>query len=142
MNNDARKALWNSAELAANLKPGQSITREELICTLQRPLPKLESGQFYPSDQDIAHNFRLYVLENGIDCPNVTVTYSEAARLADTTEEAIRQAVARGRLMQRHVFRHGRMRIGVTLNSLANYKDWGDDTFEAAAEQVVKWHKP
>ena len=58
MNNDARKALWNSAELAAKLKPGQSITREELICTLQRPLPKLESGQFYPSDQDIGPQFQ------------------------------------------------------------------------------------
>lgn len=141
MNNVARQALWNSAMLAASLKPGQSITREELIDTLRQPLPKVWNEGYYPSDQDIIHNFRLYVIRAGIDFSEDVVTYSEAARLSDSTEEAIRQAAARGRLNRRNVFQYGRMRIGVTLDSLAEYKGWDHEMFKAAAEQVAKWYK-
>lgn len=141
MNNDARQALWNSAMLVASLKPGQTITREELIYTLQRPLPKVLNDEFYPSDHEILGTFGFYVIRAGIDNSEDVVTYPEAARLGDSTEEAIRQAAARGRLNQKHVFRYGRVRVGVTLNSLAEYKGWDHDTFKAAAEQVGKWYK-
>lgn len=144
MNDDVRKALWNLAAVIAELGPGKSISREELIDRLQPSLPALENGGHYPSDQDIIHNFMFYVIRAGIENSENAedaVTYSEAARLGDTTEDAIRQAVARGRLNQKLVLRHGRARRGVTLYSLAEYKGWGRDTFMAAAEQVAEWHK-
>ena len=141
MNNTERQALWNTTRLVTSLEPGQSITREELLSTLQEPLPRFENGQFYPPDEDLIHSFVFYVLRGGIDYEYGIVTYSEAARLGDTTEEAVRQAASRGRLMQRHVFRYGRVRTGVTLNSFAEYKGWDHDTLKAATEQVAEWDK-
>ena len=141
MNYTERQALFNTTRLVTSLIPGQSITREQLVSTLQEPLPKFENGQSYPPDEKIIGNFIFYVLRGSIDYPVDIVTYSEAARLGDTTEEAVRQAASRGRLTQRHVFRYGRVRTGVTLNSLAEYKGWDHDTFKAAAEQVAEWYK-
>ena len=98
MNYTERQVIWNTTRLVTSLIPGQSITREQLVSTLQEPLPKFENGQFYPPDEKIIGNFIFYVLRGSIDYPVDIATYSEAARLGDTTEEAVRQAASRGRL--------------------------------------------
>ena len=141
MNYTERQVIFNTTRLVTSLIPGQSITREQLVSTLQEPLPKFENGQYYPPDNQIIGNFIFYVLRGSIGYPLDIVTYSEAARLGDTTEEAVRQAASRGRLTQRNVFRYGRVRTGVTLDSLAEYKGWDHDTLKAAAEQVAEWYK-
>ena len=138
MNNEARQALWNSSMLVANLEPGQSISREEIIDALLQPVPKMSEDGFCPSDQQIIQIFRRVVLLNGLLSSNDVVTYSEAARLSDSTEEAIRQAVTRGRLRTAPINRHGRTRSGVTLESLAIYKNWDCRRSRTIDEEVVK----
>ena len=126
-----RQALWNAAALVAGLEPGQSITREELIEALRRPLP-----DDVPSDPHIYHAHRFHVLKAGIKHAATVVTYEQAAELADTTVEAVRQAAYRGRLDKISVYRHGRERVGVTLQSLADWQRWSPDQIEEVARRV------
>ena len=43
MNYTERQALFNTTRLVKSLIPGQSITREQLVSTLQEPLPNLKT---------------------------------------------------------------------------------------------------
>ena len=64
------------------------------------------------------------------------VTYRQAAELAETTVAAIRQAAYRKDLIRLTVYRNGREWSGVTLRSLADWRKWSHERFEAAAARV------
>ena len=150
MNFLERQAMWNSATLVAKLKPGESITREDLIDALRRPLPVLgiydrpsddRPSDDMPSDREIFHAFQYYVIQDGIKNTEELLTYKEAARISETSADALRQAARRGRLIRQYFYRYGYKRAGIPLKSLAEYKGWDHDQFQAAAEQVAKWRK-
>ncbi|MDE0335626.1 MAG: hypothetical protein OXI64_11750 [Defluviicoccus sp.] len=126
-----KRALWNAVSVVEKLEPGQSISREDLVDALRRPLPDIT-----PGDAVIHHAYRHHILRAGVRNAEDVVTYEQAAALAGTTVEAIRQAAYRGRLVKLGVYRHGREWSGVTLRSIAEWRRWTDAEFKAAAAKV------
>ena len=124
-----RQALWNAALVAAKLEPGQTITRDDLIEELRKPLP---SGSGSPPDAVILHAYYLYVINAGVQNVYQIVTYEEAATLANKSVEAIRQAAYRGTLMKSTEYLNGRERVGVRLKSLANWCEWTPQEYREA----------
>ena len=135
MDDLTRRALWNAASLAAGLEPDQSIDRTAVIDALRRPLPDV-----FPSDAEIFHAYRYYILRGGIPNAEAVVTYGQAAELAETTVEAVRQAAYRGQLVKLGTYFNGRERSGVTLRSLAEWRQWTLAEFNAAARRVEQDH--
>ncbi len=133
MDNLTRRALWNAACVAAELGPGESIDHDDLIDALRRPLLEPDS---MPSDADIHHAYRFHVLRGGIKNAEDVATYEQAAELAGTTLPAVCQAAYRGQLEKRTTYWLGRERSGVTLRSLAEWRRWSLEQFEAAANRL------
>ena len=129
-----RRALRNAASVIESLKPGEMIGREELI-------DRLRAADFPENGSTVLHRYRYHVLRGGIANAEAVVTYPEAADLAEITIEAVRQAAYRGSLTKLGVYdREGRERSGVTLRSLAEWRGWSQEQFEAAALQVSESH--
>ena len=129
-----RRALHNAAALVASLEPGEAISREDLIDALRQPdLP----DDLRPSDAVIHHAYRHYVLRGGIGHAATIVDYSLAAELSGTSVEAVRQAAYRGRLEKQSVYRYGRERAGVTLQSLAGWQRWSPQQSEEFARRIA-----
>ena len=116
-----RQALYNAAVLVAKLEEGQTITRDQLIAELRKSLPPVRDC---PSDAVILHAYRYHVLNAGLKNGYRTVTYEEAAALADKSVEAIRQAAYRGTLRKSTEYWNGRERTGVYIESLADWCKW------------------
>ena len=134
---DFLRLAWNAASAIASLKPGESISREDLIDALRRPLP---DPDLRPSEAIIRQSYRYYVLRAALDGADMVVTYPEAARLTGKTETAIRQAAYRGHPLVRLSTRFmGRERKGVTLLSLAAWMRWPYHVFAAATMKVPGW---
>lgn len=133
MDNLTRRALWNATSVIEKLEPGEQIKREDLIDALRRPLP----ADGVPPDATIHHGYRHHVLRGGIRNAEAVVTYEQAANLAGTTVEAVRQAAYRGSLVKLATYFHGRERSGVTLRSLAEWRNWTHEQFTAAAGRVA-----
>ena len=137
MEAETRQMMFNSVKLVTSLKPGETITREDLIDALREPLP-----DDVQSEATLRHAFRHYILRGGIKNADAIVTYEEAAKLAKSTVDALRAAAYRGKLIKLGIMTvqwDGRHRRGITLRSLAEYKRWSLAKFEAAAHQVEKW---
>ena len=130
MDNLSRLALWNVASVVAKLGPGQSISRDDLITALRT------DRDFLPSDAEIRHAFRHYVLNQGVRNAEQVVTVLEAAKLSGKTVAAIRQAQYRRRLVSLTIYRNGLLRSGVTLISLSNWCKWDAATLEAAVQSL------
>ena len=128
-----RQALLNAALVVAKLKPDQTITREDLIDKLRKPLP---AARNCPSDADILHAYRLYVMNAGVESVYRIVTYEEAAALANKSVEAIRQAAYRKTLMKSTEYRNGRERTGVYLKSLADWCKWTSQEYQEADDRL------
>ena len=134
-----RRAIWNAVSLVEKLKPGEVISREDLVDALRRPLPPDVRG---PSDAVLRHAYQVRIIRSGIEgAEREIVTYSEAAELAEVSEESLRQAAARSRLTKLGVWQHGRERRGITLQSLAEFKRWPLERFQEAAAQVARWRE-
>ncbi len=133
MDKQTKRALWNAAQAIASLRPNESVTREELIESLRRPLPEAT-----PSEAVIRHAYRHYVIFGGIRNAEEVVPYGLAAILAGSTIEAVRQAAYRGDLVKLTVFWHGKTRTGVTLASLRDWRRWSHERFLAASRQVAE----
>lgn len=130
---------WNASMVIADLKPGQSITREDLIDALRRSRPDPEH---LPSEATVHHALRFYVRHAGIDNAATVVTFHEASRLTGRSETSIRQAAYRGRpLVSLDVHFQGRDRRGVTLVSLAAWMRWPHHEFKEAARRVAEWRE-
>ena len=132
MDRRTKRALWNAAQTIASLKRGESITREELIERLRRPLPEST-----PSEAVVRNGYRHYVICGGIRNAARVVPYGLAAHLARTTVEAVRQAAYRGDLVKLTVLWNGRERVGVTLESLAAWRRWPQKRFEDAVREMT-----
>ena len=78
------QALLNAALVVEKLEPGQTITREDLIERLRKPLPAIRDC---PSDAVILHAYRHYVINAGVSNVHRIVTYEEAATLANKSVE-------------------------------------------------------
>ena len=128
-----RQALMNAFTVVEKLKPGQPITRENLIEALRKPLPAVREC---PSDAVILHAYRHYVINAGVCNVHRIVTYEEAATLANKSVEAIRQAAYRGTLMKSTEYRDGRERVGVFLNSLEKWCGWTSQEYQEADRQL------
>ena len=128
-----RQALLNAAVVVAKLEQGQTITRDDLIEELRKPLP---SDHGCPSDAEILHAYRLYVINAGVQNVYRIVTYEEAATLANKSVEAIRQAAYRGTLMKSTEYLNGRERAGVFLKSLANWCKWTSQEYGEADSRL------
>ena len=128
-----RQALLNAVNVVEKLEPGQSITREDLIEGLRRPLPV---GSGCPSDAVILHAYRLHVINAGVSNAYRIVTYEEAATLANKSVEAIRQAAYRKPLMKSTEYLNGKERTGVFLRSLADWCDWSPEQFQEADRRL------
>ena len=128
-----RQALLNAAHVIGKLEPGQSITREDLIEELRRPLPV---GSGCPSDAVILDAYRHYVINAGVANVYRIVTYEEAATLANKSVEAIRQAAYRRTLMKSTEYWNGRERTGVFLRSLAAWCDWTPQQYQEADSRL------
>ena len=123
------QALLNAALLAEQLEPGQTITREELIERLRKPLPTIRDC---PSDAVILHAYRHYVINAGVSNVHRIVTYEEASTLANKSVEAIRQAAYRGTIMKSAEYWNGRERTGVFLKSLSDWCKWTPQQYQDA----------
>lgn len=132
MDRRTKCALWNAAQTIASLKRGESITREELIERLSRPLPEST-----PSEAAIRNKYRHYVIYGRTRNAARVVPYGLAAQLAHTTVEAVRQAAYRGDLVKLTVLWNGRERVGVTLGSLGAWRRWPEKRFEDAVREVT-----
>ena len=124
-----RQALLNAAMVVARLEPDQSITREALIDELRKPLPPTSGC---PSDSEILHTYRHYVINAGVKNVHRIVTYEEAATLANKSVEAIRQAAYRGTIMKSTEYWNGRERTGVFLKSLSGWCKWTSQEYQEA----------
>ena len=124
-----RQALLNAARVVERLEPNQTITREDLIEELRKPLP---AGRGYPSDAVILHAYRHYITNAGVKNVPRIVTYEEAAILANKSVEAIRQAAYRGTLMKSIEYWDGRERRGVFLSSLSAWCKWTSQEYQEA----------
>ena len=125
-----RQALRNAAALVASLDPGKTISREQLIEGLRRPVPPADECE---SDAAIRHAYRHLVINAGVENAERVVTYAEAGALTGKSVEAIRQAAYRGALVKLTEHRDGRERAGVTLRSLADWLRWTPAQFEEGA---------
>ncbi len=128
-----RQALLNAALVVDKLKPGDTITREDLIEELRKPLPRASAC---PSDSVILHAYRHHVLNAGVENVHRIVTYEEAATLASKSVEAIRQAAYRGTLLKSTEYRNGRERTGVFLNSLSDWCRWTSQEYQEADSRL------
>ena len=128
-----RQALLNAARVVAKLEKGNTITRDDLIAELRQPLP---SGSRRPSDAEILHAYRLYVINAGVQNSYRIVTYEEAASLANKSVEAIRQAAYRRTLKKSTEYLNGKERSGVFLNSLANWCKWTSQEYREADRRL------
>lgn len=135
MDTQTKRAIYNLVILVESLKSEQTITRQELIDRLRRRVP----ADNLPSEAELRHAYRHLILNAGIKNAQQVVTYRQAAKLADTTVAAIRQAVYRKNLTRLTVYRHGREWSGVTLRSLAAWRNWSLERFEAAARAVKEY---
>ena len=124
-----QQALLNAALVVEKLKPGETITREDLIEGLRKPLPPASEC---PSDAVILHAYRHYVINAGVSNVHRIVTYEEAATLANKSVEAIRQAAYRRTLMKSTEYWNGRERTGVFLNSLSAWCKWTPQEYQQA----------
>lgn len=134
MDTQTKRVLYNVVALVESLKAGQSITREAMIDRLRRRVP----ADDLPSEPVLRHAFRHLILHAGIRDAAQVVTYRQAAQLAGTTVAAIRQAAYRKDLTRLTVYHHGRERSGVTLPSLAAWRKWTRERFEAVAASVKR----
>ncbi len=132
MDTQTKRTLYNLVVLVGSLRPDQDITRAEIIDRLRRRVPV----DHLPSEAELRHAYRHLVLNAGIDNAQQVLTYRQAARLADTTAAAIRQAAYRKDLVSLSVFRAGREWSGVTLRSLADWRKWSLERFQEAAAAV------
>lgn len=139
MDREKRRMMLNEVRLVTELKPGEKISREDLIDGLRLPIPDYEE-----SEPTLRHSYRHYVLRGDIVNADSVITYEEAARLADSTVDALRAAAYRGQLVKlgtMNVEGDGRHRRGITLRSLSEYKRWPLEKFQKAARQVAKWRE-
>ena len=139
MDREKRRAMLNAVRLVLSLEPGETITREGAIDMLRKPLPDVEENE-----ATLRQAYRHYVLQGGIQNANAVITYEEAAKLANTTVDALRAAAYRGQLVKlgtMNVESDGRMRRGITLVSLAGFKGWPLEKLQEAARQVAEWRK-
>ena len=132
MDTQTKRVLYNLVVLVESLKPEHQITRNELIERLRRQVP-IDN---LPSEAVLRHACRHLILNAGIKNAEQVLTYRQAAELAETTVAAIRQAAYRKDLIRLTVFRSGREWSGVTLRSLADWRKWPPERFEAAAAGV------
>ena len=132
MDTQTKRVIYNLVILVESLRPSQTIARQELIDRLRRRIP----ADNLPSEAELRHALRHLILNAGIKNAEQVVTYRQAAKLAETTVAAIRQAVYRKNLTRLTVYRHGREWSGVTLRSLAVWRNWSLERFEAAAITV------
>ncbi|MYA41183.1 MAG: hypothetical protein F4Z31_05470 [Gemmatimonadetes bacterium] len=134
MDTQTKRVLYNIVALVESLKTGESISREEMIERLRRRVP----ADDLPSEPVLRHAFRHFILNAGIRNAEQVVTYRQAARLAGTTVAAIRQAAYRKALIRLTVYRDGREWSGVTLRSLAVWRKWSSERFQAVAASVKR----
>ncbi len=127
-----RQALRNAALVVAKLEPDQTITREDLIDELRKALP---AARDCPSDAQILHAYRHYVMNAGVKSVHRIVTYEEAAALADKSVGAIRQAAYRGTLMKSTEYWNGREHTGVYLTSLSDWCKWTSQEYQEADDR-------
>ena len=128
-----RSALLNAVYVIEGLEPGQSITREDLIEELRRPLPV---GSGCPSDAEILHAYRHCVENVGVLRVYRTATYEEAATLTKKSVEAIRQAAYRQKLVKSTEYLNGKVRTGVYLKSLADWCGWTAEEYQEADSRL------
>ena len=128
-----RQALLNAALVINKLRPGQTITREELIDGLRKPLPPTSEC---PSDAELLHAYRHYVINAGVTNVHRIVTYEEAATLSNKSIEAIRQAAYRGTIMKSTEYWNGRERTGVFLKSLSDWCKWTSEEYREADSRL------
>lgn len=124
MDRETKLALLNAAITIATLKPGEMLSKEQLIDRLRRPLRSL------PPSNVIRHAYRYYVVNGGIADTEQVVSYEVAADLADTSVQAVRVAAHRGLVTKLTVY--GK-RPGVTLRSLADWRGWSHEQLKQAA---------
>ena len=132
MDTQTKRTLYNLVVLVGSLRPGQHITRAEIIDRLRRRVPV----DHLPSEAELRHAYRHLILNGAIHNAEQVLTYRQAARLAGTTPAAIRQAAYRRDLVSLSVFRAGREWSGVTLRSLAEWRKWSQERFQEAADAV------
>ena len=132
MDTQTQRVLYNLVVLVGSLRPDQHITRTDIIDRLRRRVPV----DHLPSEPELRHAYRHLILNAGVANGEQVVTYRQAARLADTTPAAIRQAAFRKDLVNLSVFRAGREWSGVTLRSLADWRKWSPERFQEAADAV------
>jgi len=134
-----REVMTNIVRLFAKLKPGQTVTREELLDYFSKPLTHNED------DAALKHAFRYYVKYRGLSYANEIVSYEEAAKLAGCTVDALRAASYRRSLQttteHMEIGGNRRKRTGCFLYHLAEYCNWSFTEFQAACDQVSEWRK-
>ncbi len=127
--NRERQALRNAYRLVDGIAPGASLTREQILAELRRPLPPVRERE---SDAVILHSYRQSVSNAGI-AAGALVTYAEAQILTGKTYGALTSAAYQKRIVSMDENRDGKIRRAVTLASLADWLKW---TPEQRAEAV------
>ena len=128
-----RQALRNAYHLVAELKEGQTITRNDIVQALRKPLPPAGERE---SDAEIRHGYRHYIINAEVKRAMRVVTYAEAAALSGKSTQAIRQAAYRGAILRTTEYRDGWERTGVYLRSLADWCQWTPQQFQKCGRRL------
>ena len=134
MNTDTKQVLHNLVALVESLEPEQTITREDLINRLRRPVPIDDP----PSEAVLHHACRHRILNAGIKIAEIILTYPEAAELAQASVKDIREAVYRKDLIHLTGRRDERDFSGVTLTSLVRWRNWSLEEIEEAVARLTE----
>ena len=108
------------------------ISREKLIEVLRKPVPAV--GR--PSDAEILHAYRHYVINAAVQSANTVISYEEASALCGKSVEAVRQAAYRGVVEKLTEYWDGRERAGVVFRSLADWCRWTPQDFTEAQQSL------
>ena len=131
------KLMAALVRLFTKLKPGQTVTREQLIDHFAN------QPQHEESESTLRHAYRHYVKHRGISNAHAVVSYEEAAKLSGRTVDALRAAAYRGSLRttteHHEIGGNYRKRTGMFLYELGEFCGWSCTQFEKAAKQVAKW---
>lgn len=134
MKREAITILFNLVYVIERLRPGESISREALVNALRDADDPALLGL---PDDAVWKSVRRCITYAGIKNPDRLVNYPQAAALAGTTVGSIKQAVYRGSLLKLSAHGDGgRLRSGVTLLSLAEWRRWSRERLLAAVRRL------
>lgn len=134
MEREAITILFNLVYTIERLRPGETISREALVNALRHSDDPALMGL---PDDAVWKSVRRCITYAGIKNPDRVVNYRQAAALAETSVGSIKQAVYRGNLVKLRAYGDdGRLRSGVTLLSLAEWRRWSRERLLAAVRRI------